>query len=185
MICNSGCGFARGPVALMAAISFASVAASGQDAAPSWGAMAGVESATGTLSGLAPGIAIGVLAQQPFLARQLALRTDVMFSSIGNNACGDHCDATFAYSFLVSASFSLIARLNDPATRWSPYAIAGGTAYIAESLPHLGIVKPDHFGFEGGLGFEVRLSQHTVFAEARYMGISPGAVVPVTVGIRF
>ena len=171
--------------ALMAATCLASATASAQDATPAWGLMAGVERATGAFSNLAPGVAVGALAQQPFLTRQFALRTDVMFSSIGNNPCGDHCDATFSYSFLVSASFSFIARLNDPTTRWSPYAIAGGTAYLAESLPHLGIVKPDHFGFEGGLGFEVRLSQRTVFAETRYMGISPGAVVPVTVGIRF
>jgi hypothetical protein len=156
--------------------------------AVTWGIFAGEESATGAFSNLDPGFAIGVLAQSPLSARaanRLVLRTDVMFSSIGNNPCGAHCDAIFPYSFLASASFSLIARLNDPAVRWSPYAIAGGTAYIAESLPHIGTVKPSVVGFEGGIGFEIRLSRETLFAEARYMSISPGGVVPLTVGMRF
>ena len=56
---------------------------------------------------------------------------------------------------------------------------------VAESLPLLGTVKAAPVGAEGGVGFEVRMLQHTFFAEARYMTISPGGVLPVTVGIRF
>ena len=61
----------------------------------------------------------------------------------------------------------------------------GVTGYVAESLPRLGTVKAAPVGAEGGVGFEVRMLQHTFFAEARYMTISPGGVLPVTVGIRF
>ncbi len=153
-----------------------------------WGLFAGEESATGAFSNLQPAFAIGALAQSALSARTVGrvwLRTDVMFSPIGNNPCGSNCDAIFPYSFLASASFSLVARLNDPAVRWSPYAIVGATGYIAESLPHIGTLKAAPFGAEGGVGFEVRLSQRTIFAEARYMTISPGGVVPVSVGVRF
>jgi hypothetical protein len=172
--------------ALIASLCLASSPARAQ--AITWGIFAGEESATGAFSNLQPGFAIGALAQSPLTTRsagRLWLRTDVMFASIGNNPCGSHCDAIFPYSFLMSASFSMIARLNGPAVRWSPYAILGATAYVAESLPHLGLTKPSPFGAEGGLGFEVRLPQHTLFVEARYMTISPGGVVPVAVGIRF
>jgi hypothetical protein len=153
-----------------------------------WGIFAGEESATGAFDNLQPAFAIGALAQSPLSARSVGrvwLRTDVLFSPIGNNPCGSHCDAIFPYSFLASASLSLIARLNDPAVRWSPYAIVGATGYIAESLPHIGTIKAAPFGAEGGIGFEVRLQHETIFAEARYMTISPGGVVPVTVGMRF
>jgi hypothetical protein len=153
-----------------------------------WGIFAGEESATGAFSNLQPAFAIGALAQSPLSGRTVGrvwLRTDVIFSPIGNNPCGSHCDSVNPYSFLASASFSLIARLNDPAVRWSPYAIVGATGYIAESLPGIGTTKPAPFGAEGGIGFEIRLSQRTIFAEARYMTISPGGVVPVSVGVRF
>ena len=74
-----------------------------------WGIFAGEESADGAFSNLQPAFAIGALAQSPLSARtagRLWLRTDVMFSPIGNNPCGSNCDAIFPYSFLVSASFS-------------------------------------------------------------------------------
>jgi hypothetical protein len=172
--------------AVIASLCLASSMARAQ--AITWGIFAGEESGTGALRVLDPGIAIGVLAQSPLSARtagRLWLRTDVMFSPIGNNPCGSHCDAVFPYSYLASASFSLFARMNEPSVRWSPYAIVGATGYVAESLPHLGAIKPAVFGVAGGIGFEVRMQQHTLFAEARYMTISPGGVLPVTAGIRF
>jgi hypothetical protein len=172
-------------IALLAASSGAARAQGVASSQTEWGLLAGVEMATGAFRNLDPGFAIGVLAQTPLSNGRLALRTDVLFASIGNNPCGDQCDAIYPYSFVVSGSFSLIARVNDPMVPWSPYAIAGATAYFAESLPQAGAGTPSRFGVEGGVGFEVRLSGHTLFAEARYMTISPGGIVPVCVGVRF
>ena len=79
-----------------------------------------------------------------------------------------------------------MARLNDPDTRWSPYLLGGVAEYLTgNSDEPLAQFRPNHFGFQGGIGFEIRPSKHTYFVEMRYMGVPPGGVVPVLVGMRF
>jgi hypothetical protein len=76
--------------------------------------------------------------------------------------------------------------LNDATTRWSPYIIAGvATYYFGGGDGPLTWMRPNHFGFQGGAGFEVRPATHTYFVEMRYLGIPPGGIVPITIGMRF
>ena len=168
----------------------------------SWGIMAGGEGVTGAYRGtLAQGLAGGVIAQFPLPSRHLALRADLVYHWVGtmggdvvtpmggsSGGCtgGISCSISGSYSRIVATSLSLVARLNDPATRWSPYLIGGVAGYLTgNSDEPLMQFRPNHLGFQGGLGFEVRPSRHTYFIEMRYMGIPPGGVVPVTIGVRF
>ena len=96
------------------------------------------------------------------------------------------CGYVDTWSRVVSTTFSLVARMNDPATRWSPYVIAGVAAYLTGNTDEpLVALRPNHLGFQGGVGFEVRPSKHTYFVELRYLGIPPGGVLPLTIGMQF
>jgi hypothetical protein len=87
---------------------------------------------------------------------------------------------------LVTGSIDLVARLNDPATRWSPYAVFGAAVNLTgNSDEALVRYRPNHGGFQGGVGLEVRPWITTVFVEIRCMGVPPGGVVPMTIGMRF
>jgi hypothetical protein len=197
-------------VALLTAISSQSVVARAQDAdaarQAAWGIMAGGEGVTGAYRGtLVDGVAGGVMAQFPLPSRHLSLRADLEYHWVGTSG-GDRVDVVHpggvgsdgrcaggilcaiggSYSRIVATSFSLVARMNDPATRWSPYLIGGVAGYLTgNSDEPLFQFRPNHLGFQGGVGFEVRPNKHTYFVEMRYLGVPPGGIVPVTVGMRF
>lgn len=197
-------------VALLTAISSQSVVARAQDAdaarQAAWGIMAGGEGVTGAYRGtLVDGVAGGVMAQFPLPSRHLSLRADLEYHWVGTSG-GDRVDVVHpggvgsdgrcaggilcaiggSYSRIVATSFSLVARMNDPATRWSPYLIGGVAGYLTgNSDEPLFQFRPNHLGFQGGVGFEVRPNKHTYFAEMRYLGVPPGGVVPITIGMRF
>jgi hypothetical protein len=162
--------------------------------------MAGGEGVTGAYRGrLEEGVVGGLMAQFPLASRHLSLRADLMYHWIGNGSgdrvtgtggagCGGYfiCTISGSWSRIVSGSFSMVARLNDPKTRWSPYAEGGVAAYLTgNSDEPLAQFRPNHLGFQGGVGFEFRPEKHTYFVEMRYLGIPPGGVVPVVIGMRF
>jgi hypothetical protein len=156
----------------------------------SWGVMAGGENVTGAYKGgFKPGIVLGGEVQFPLPTRRLALRADVMYHWIGeyDYVCIESgCTDQGSHSHLVTGSFDMIARLNDPVTRWSPYAILGAEVNLTGNSDEAIVsYRPNHYGFQGGVGFEVRPWITTVFVEIRYMGVPPGGVVPVTIGMRF
>jgi hypothetical protein len=69
----------------------------------------------------------------------------------GDIDCGFNGDGS---STAVSGSLGLVARLNEAATRWSPYIIAGvATYYFGGTDGPLTWMRPNHFGFQGGAGF--------------------------------
>ncbi len=155
-----------------------------------WGVMAGGENVTGSFKdAFKPGIVFGGEVQFPLHMNRLALRADVMYHWIGEYAyvCIEQgCIDQGAHSHLVTGSLDLIARLNDPSTRWSPYAILGAAVNITGNSDEAIVsYKPKGNGLQGGVGFEVRPWKTTVFVEVRYMAVSPGGVVPVTIGMRF
>jgi hypothetical protein len=168
-----------------------------QDAAAAlpatWGVVAGGVGVTGAYRGyMSSGAAAGLVAQFPLSVRRLSLRGDIMFTWI--NAYGSDCKFGGAGcaiqsvngSSVGSASFGLVARLNDPAIRWSPYLIAGAAAYATGATDgEFRFFRPNHLGLQGGVGFEIRPANHTYFVEARYMGMPPGGYAPVLLGIRF
>jgi hypothetical protein len=156
----------------------------------SWSVMAGGEGATGTFRGeFSGGVVIGALVQFPLPSRRLAIRTDVLVHEIqSTDLCAGipNCFQYRGLSTLLSVGVSMVARLRDPAAAWSPYAIGGVAGYGSwYENGNVIAMRPSHFGFQGGVGFEVRDVKHAFFVEARYMGISPGGVVPVTIGMRF
>jgi len=179
--------------AVVTATSLTSLSAGAQDAAAeqpvTWGIMAGGENVTGAFkSTFKPGIVLGAEVQFPLPSRRLALRADLMYHLIGeyDYVCIEQgCTDQGTHSHLVSGSFSMVARLNDPATRWSPYVVAGAAAYLSGNADEIGAFRPNHAGFQGGVGFEVRPRKSTIFVEMRYMGVPPGGVVPIVVGMRF
>lgn len=168
--------------------------------------MAAGDAVTGAYRGsLEQGIAGGFVAQFPLPSRRLALRGDLIYHWIGTSG-GDAVDVAYAggggnsgrctggftcavegsYSRVVAGSFSLVARLNDPTVRWSPYLIGGVAGYLTGNSDELLTqYRPNHLGFEGGVGFEIRPSNHTYSIEIRYMGMPPGGFVPMTIGMRF
>lgn len=158
-----------------------------------FGVMAGGENVTGailhaTRGLIRPGIALGALAQFPLAPRRLALRADVLFHWVRDDVCYGFrdCGVTSEFSYVWSGSLSMVARLNDPATRWSPYVLAGAAAYSYDFADgNIKALRPNHLGLQGGIGFEARPWKTTVFAEVRYMGIPPGGVLPFTIGMRF
>lgn len=192
---------------LLAAASAISMA-SAQDAPDAmratWGILAAGDGITGAYRGtLVAGLAGGVLAQFPLPARRLSLRADMVYHWVGTNG-GDQldilggtggngrctggfiCAIEGSWSRVVATSVSVVARLNDPSTRWSPYVLGGVAAYLTgNSDEPLHQFRPNHLGFQGGVGFEVRPGRHTYFVEIRYVGVPPGGVVPITVGLRF
>jgi hypothetical protein len=164
------------------------------DLRASWGIMAGAVSVTGGFSGALTGGPVGgIEGQVPLEARHLSLRADIMYSWIdtyhsgcGNSIEGGFCGYVDTWSRLISGSFSLVARLNDPAKRWSPYVFGGVAAYLTgNSDEPLTYLRPNHFGFQGGVGFDVRPNKHTYFVEAHYLGVAPGGFIPVVIGMRF
>ena len=199
--------FRASRVLLFAAASAISVAhaQSSPDAAhATWGIMAAGDGITGAYRGtLVNGIAGGALAQFPLPARHLSLRADLVYHWVGTNG-GDQllilggaggngrctggfmCAIEGSWSRIVATSVSMVARLNDPSTHWSPYVLGGVAAYLTgNSDEPLYQFHPNHFGFQGGVGFEVRPNRHTYFVEMRYVGVPPGGVVPITIGMRF
>lgn len=160
---------------------------------PSWGIMAGGVGVTGAYRGLlSSGASIGGAASFPLASSRLAIRADVLFHYIGwyQDGCnrGDiDCGLRpGGSSTAVSGSLGLVARLNEAATKWSPYVIGGvATYYFGGADGPLTWMRPNHFGFQGGVGFEVRPARQTYFVEMRYLGIPPGGIVPITVGVRF
>ena len=76
--------------------------------------------------------------------------------------------------------------MNDPAKRWSPYLLGGAAGYSFNFADgNIKALRPAHFGMQGGLGFEVRPTKETYFVEIRSMGIPPGGLMPLVVGMRF
>jgi hypothetical protein len=102
-----------------------------------------------------------------------AVRLDAMFHYLTF-----HCGSFVVCSPATpgSGTASVVARLNNASQRWSPYAIAGIASFINEYST---------FGLAGGAGLEVRAATHTYFLEARYMRMSGGGLVPITLGMRF
>lgn len=171
---------------------FAQTASS--DNGNTFGVMVGSEEVTGairsaSLGGFSPGVAVGALGQFP-IAPRLAIRADVMFHWIRDDVCGANrfrfCGSSPNMSYVVSGSLAIVARLNSRATRWSPYILGGVGAYSHDFEDgNVKALRPNHLGLQGGVGFEVRPRTSTIFIEARYMGIPPGGVVPLTIGMRF
>jgi len=160
---------------------------------PSWGIMVGGVGVTGAYRGLlSSGASIGADASFPLASSRLAIRADLLFHYIDwyhygcpplDVDCGIGGDG---FSTAVSGSLGLVVRLNEAARRWSPYVIAGvATYYFGSADGPLTWMRPNHFGFQGGAGFEVRPARQTYFVEMRYLGIPPGGIVPITIGMRF
>lgn len=160
------------------------------DTGNTFGVMVGTEEVTGAIKsvsagGIHPGVAIAALGQFP-VARQLAVRADAMFHDIR-----DESGLSPHMSYVISGSVVMVARLNSAETRWSPYILGGVGAYTYHfENGSIKALRPNHFGLQGGVGFEMRprtttSRTGTVFIEARYMGIPPGGVVPLTIGMRF
>jgi len=164
-----------------------------------WGIVAGGDGVTGAYRGkLEEGVVGGLVAQLPLAYRHFTLRADLMYHWIGTSnldrvtvANGEGCNGILctisgSWSRIVSGSLGVMARLNDPNTRWSPYLLGGVAGYLTgNSDEPLAQYRPNHLGFQGGVGFEFRPSKHTYFVEMRYMGVPPGGVAPVMVGMRF
>ena len=184
-------------------VAFLSTGVGAQDAASAlpvtWGIVAGGDGVTGAYRGqLAEGVVGGLMAQFPLASRHLSLRADLMYhwigtgsghrvTLVGGGGCGGIlCAIAGGWSRIVSGSFSMVARLNDSTTRWSPYLLGGVAGYLTGNSDEPRIqFRPNHLGFQGGIGFEVRPSNHTYFVEMRYLGVPPGGAVPVTMGMRF
>jgi hypothetical protein len=154
------------------------------------GIMAGGENVTGAFRGaFKPGVVLGAAVQFPLSVRRLAVRADVTYHLIHDNhyACNEiGCADQFTFSHLVTGSFDVVARLNVPATRWSPYVVVGGAVNLTgNSDERMASFNPNHLGLQGGIGFEARPRKSTMFVEMRYMDVRPGGVIPVTIGLRF
>jgi hypothetical protein len=154
---------------------------------PSLGIMVGRDDMTGAYSGgFKAGFTVGAVAQFPTSSRRLSVRTDAMVHLIGVNdeVCDERgCADQGLSAVLGSATLSVVARLNDPVTRWSPYVMVGPAVYLGDAT--FESLRANHFGLQGGAGFEMRSDRHTYFIEARYLGMPPGGVVPVVLGVRF
>lgn len=172
----------------------------------SWGILAGGVGVTGGFRGLLEeGVTGGVMALFPPVSRHFSVRADLLYNWVGsghgdavnvvgpagttnNGRCdvGITCLIKSSWSRVVSLSISGVAWLNGPSSRWSPYAFGGVAGYLTgNSDEPLAQVRPNHLGFQGGLGFEVRPRNATYFVEMRYLGIPSGGLVPVTLGVRF
>jgi hypothetical protein len=154
-----------------------------------FGVTAGGVGVTGQFRGrMSSGLAVGAMLQVPLSPRWLALRADLLYVAIANwEPCADfrgYCSSTATE--IASGSLGVVARLNAPEHHWSPYVVAGvATYHIGHFISGVPSIHTNPFGWQGGLGFEVRSSRHVFFAEMRYMTIAPGGVVPVVVGMRF
>ena len=159
-----------------------------------FGLMAGGAGVTGQFRGkVSSGPAVGAELQLPLSPRWLGLRTDLLYQSIADyhHAClsGNSYDCAYStnVSQILSGSLGVVARLNDADARWSPYVVAGVATYNVgtSNSPLVATMHTNHFGWQGGLGIEMRSPKRVLFAEIRYMTIAPGGVVPIVVGMRF
>jgi hypothetical protein len=154
----------------------------------------GADASTGTF-GHDPkrrGPALDLVLQMPLSPRQLSFRGDVMVNGFASTGCVLNvsspavagCGASVLERGMLSWSANVVARLNDPARRWSPYALAGAALYTrggADTAP-----PPTFGGLQAGVGFEVRTGRRSVlFAEYRYMAMGTGGLAPATLGLRF
>ena len=131
--------------------------------------------------------AIDLQVQVPLAPRRLSLRGDLLWSGSPPGCFSSGPPDRFigcpAPADMITASADIVARLNDPSTRWSPYALAGAGLYMSRGK---GDRPPTPAGLEGGVGFEVRTGKRTtLFAECRYFGFGAGGVAPMTIGMRF
>lgn len=138
------------------------------------------------------GPAFDLVVQVPLSPRRLTVRGDVMAHGFANTGCvilvsspsAAGCGASLLDRGVLSWSADVVARLNDPARRWSPYALAGAALYTRSGADTRG--PPTGAGLQAGAGFEVRTGRRTVlFAEYRYMAMGTGGAAPVTFGMRF
>ncbi len=117
--------------------------------------------------------------QVPLHERRLALRSDVMYHWISEYY-------RYRSAHVISWSADLVARLNDPTVRWSPYLVGGAALYWnPNKADAVTALRMHSAGFQGGIGFEFRAVTTTMFVEYRYMQIAPGGISPVTIGVRF
>jgi len=179
---------------LVAATFLAPVDATAQDAltarSVTFGLMTGREDLVGSYRGaFKPGIVLGASAQWQLPMRRAALRGDFMYHWIGERGyvCIEQgCIDQHRYSHLASASLDLVVRLKDPETRWSPYLVLGAALYrVGSAGEKIASYGPSGGGLQGGVGVEVRPWKRTVFVELRRMGLAPGAVTPLSLGVRF
>ena len=165
------------------------------DVPMSWGWSLGGENVTGAFarSGqFLPGFAVGALVQFPLPSRHLALRVDGMYNAIIKNdvtctfGTPNRCFRQGDYKQLVTLGVDMVARLNDPQVRWSPYVV-GGVGINIPSGNTKGAFEfpPNHGGLQGGVGFEYRLRRATSFVEARYIGLPPGGLAVWNFGVRY
>jgi hypothetical protein len=182
------------PCALAAATSLTGITAAAQDVAAgppvAFGIMAGGENVTGAFRGaFKPGIVLGTAVHLPVSVRRFTVRGDVMYHWIWEYgyACNENgCVDQGRHSHLVTGSVDMVARLNDPATRWSPYVVVGAAVnFTGNSDEKIVSYRPHQLGFQGGVGFDFRPWKTTTFVEVRYMDVSPGGILPVTIGMRF
>jgi hypothetical protein len=158
-----------------------------------FGVMAGGVGVTGQFRGkMSSGLAVGATLQLPLSPRWLALRADLMYLAISNQqpACSnllDNCVGDVGLTEIASGGLGVVARLNAPESHWVPYVVAGLATYHMGHFisPGVATIHTNPFGWQGGLGIEVRSSRHVFFAEMRYMTIAPGGVAPVVIGMRF
>jgi TonB family protein len=159
----------------------------------SWGWSLGGENVTGAFAqsrNFMPGVEVGAQVQFPLPSRRLAIRVDGMYHSVGVT---DHCPPAardcgveFLSADIGTFGVNLVARLNDPQVRWSPYLVGGaGVNLTGASDQPFTAYRPDHVGFQAGAGFEFRLSHATTFVESRYFDLSPGGVVAWNFGLRY
>lgn len=156
-----------------------------------FGLMAGGVGVTGQFRGrISSGPAGGVTLHIPLSPLWLALRADLLYQSIANyqTPCAPRfCGGSSNETRIVSGGFSVVMRLNTPDARWSPYVVAGIAKYSVDAHDswRMATVQTNPFGWQGGVGIEVRSPRHAYFAEMRYMTIAPGGVVPIVIGMRF
>ncbi len=156
------------------------------------GFMLGGAAATGSYSGgqihNTAGV-IGLEVQVPLPPRRLAVRGDLAYFSFFGTNCllvgGFRPCFNNPIVDLVPMSANLVARLNDPSTRWSPYLLGGAALYLTSSGGNVGPTPPGA-GLQAGLGFEVRPATRTnVFIEWRHLSMGTAGVSSVTMGARF
>ena len=160
----------------------------------SWGWSLGGENVTGAYArsgNYSPGFVVGAQVQFPLPSRRLALRLEGAYHSIAENdyAClltiPDRCVKQGDYSHVVTLGFDLVARLNDPQIRWSPYLLGGMGINVAGSPAESPYDFRQTHGVQGGAGFEFRLHRATTFVEARYVGLQPGGLTVWSFGFRY
>jgi opacity protein-like surface antigen len=158
-----------------------------------FGLMAGGVGVTGQFRGrISSGPAGGVEAQVSLSPHWLALRADLQYLAIINyqTPCGGRpgdCSVDGNATRVVSGGVGVVARLNASDARWTPYVVGGIAMYHVDKSDsgRMTTVRTNPFGWQGGVGIEVRSSRHAFFTEMRYMTIARGGVVPIVVGMRF